>query len=140
MTSFDLRQVKLRPGEQLRDELQVELSPFDFGGQRYLPAQAQDSTLTIVKIADGTYVHFGKVALTTPENAGDIVNLGIVVGHDAAAVRGNSDLDQPIEYDRTQEYGHVERPGRRIEYQARNNQHQCAPWTDCHPGDAAGQQ
>src|ERR1700751_6057907 len=52
----------------------------------YLPAQAQDSTLTIVKIADGTYVHFGKVALTTPENAGDIVNLGIVVGHDAAAV------------------------------------------------------
>jgi len=37
MTSFSLRQVKLRPGEQHRDELEVELSAFDFGGQRYLP-------------------------------------------------------------------------------------------------------
>jgi uncharacterized protein len=37
MTSFSLRQVKLRPGEQHRDELEIELSAFDFGGQRYLP-------------------------------------------------------------------------------------------------------
>ena len=37
MTSFSLRQVKLRPGEQYRDELEVELSPLDFGGQRYVP-------------------------------------------------------------------------------------------------------
>jgi uncharacterized protein len=37
MTSFSLRQVKLRPGEQHRDELEVELSPLQFGGQRYVP-------------------------------------------------------------------------------------------------------
>ena len=37
MTSFSLRQVKLRPGEEYRDELQVELSAFAFGGQRYIP-------------------------------------------------------------------------------------------------------
>ena len=37
MTSFNLRQVKLRPGEQLRDELEVELAPLQYGGQRYLP-------------------------------------------------------------------------------------------------------
>jgi uncharacterized protein len=37
MTSFSLRQVKLRPGEQYRDELEVELAPLDFGGQRYVP-------------------------------------------------------------------------------------------------------
>lgn len=37
MTSFSLRQVKLRPGEQYRDELEVELSPLDLGGQRYVP-------------------------------------------------------------------------------------------------------
>ena len=37
MTSFSLRQVKLRPGEQYRDEVEIELAAFDFGGQRYLP-------------------------------------------------------------------------------------------------------
>src|SRR5882757_5916022 len=37
MTSFNLRQVKLRPGEQYRDELEVELAPLNYGGQRYLP-------------------------------------------------------------------------------------------------------
>jgi uncharacterized protein len=37
MTSFSLRQVKLRPGQQHREELEVELTPLDFGGQRYLP-------------------------------------------------------------------------------------------------------
>jgi quinoprotein relay system zinc metallohydrolase 2 len=52
----------------------------------HLSARAQDAGLTTVEIADGTYVHFGKVALTTPGNAGDIANLGIVVGHEAVAV------------------------------------------------------
>jgi len=37
MTSFSLRRVKLRPGEQFRDELEVELPSFEFGGQRYVP-------------------------------------------------------------------------------------------------------
>jgi uncharacterized protein len=37
MTSFNLRQLKLRPGEEHREALEVELSPFDLGGQRYVP-------------------------------------------------------------------------------------------------------
>jgi DUF177 domain-containing protein len=37
MTGFNLRQVRLRPGEQYRDRLEVELAAFEFGGQRYLP-------------------------------------------------------------------------------------------------------
>ena len=37
-------------------------------------------------MADGDYVHFGQVALTTPDNMGDIANLGIIVGQDAVAV------------------------------------------------------
>jgi uncharacterized protein len=41
MTSFSLRQVKLRPGEQYRDELEVELAPFELGGQRYVPVPEQ---------------------------------------------------------------------------------------------------
>jgi len=37
MTSFNLRRVKLRPGQAFADELEVELAAFDFGGQRYVP-------------------------------------------------------------------------------------------------------
>ena len=37
MTRFDLRQAKLRPGEEYRDEQEIALSPFELGGQRYLP-------------------------------------------------------------------------------------------------------
>ena len=37
MTSFSLRQVKLRPGEEHREALEVELPAFEFGGQRYVP-------------------------------------------------------------------------------------------------------
>src|SRR5262245_61077752 len=37
MTSFSLRQLRLRPGEEYRTELEVELPAFEFGGQRYVP-------------------------------------------------------------------------------------------------------
>jgi quinoprotein relay system zinc metallohydrolase 2 len=47
---------------------------------------AKASPFRIQQIADGDYVHFGEVALTTPENAGDIANLGIIIGVDAVAV------------------------------------------------------
>jgi len=50
-------------------------------------ARAQPvSPLAMKAVADGDYVHFGQVALTTPANAGDIANLGVVVGRDAVAV------------------------------------------------------
>ena len=38
MKSFSLRSVRLRPGEEYRDEIEVELQPFELGGQRYLAA------------------------------------------------------------------------------------------------------
>ena len=38
------------------------------------------------QIANGDYAHFGQVALATPDNAGDIANLGIIVGQDAVAL------------------------------------------------------
>ncbi len=37
MTSFSLRQVRLRSGEQYRDEQEVALEPLELGGQRYIP-------------------------------------------------------------------------------------------------------
>jgi uncharacterized protein len=55
MTSFSLRQVKLRPGEQYRDELDVQLSPLDYGGQRYLPVPAEvTAALEITRATTGT--------------------------------------------------------------------------------------
>ena len=46
----------------------------------------QGDALAVVLVANGDYAHFGQIALTTPQNAGDIANLGIIVGRDAVAV------------------------------------------------------
>jgi uncharacterized protein len=55
MTSFSLRQVKLRPGEQYRDEVEVELPAFDFGGQRYVPVPEKvPAALEITRANTGT--------------------------------------------------------------------------------------
>jgi uncharacterized protein len=66
MTSFSLRQVKLRPGEEHREELEVELTAFAFGGQRYVPAPekapadfaiARANTGTVFSLAFTTRLH-----------------------------------------------------------------------------------
>jgi uncharacterized protein len=37
MTSFDLRRLRLRPGEEHREAVEVELPALELGGERYLP-------------------------------------------------------------------------------------------------------
>ena len=37
MTRFPLRRLRLRAGEEHRDQALIELEPFELGGQRYLP-------------------------------------------------------------------------------------------------------
>jgi uncharacterized protein len=55
MTSFDLRKAKLRPGEELREALDVELPAFEFGGQRYVPVpETVASVLTVTRAVTGT--------------------------------------------------------------------------------------
>ena len=55
MTFFDLRRAKLRPGEEHREELEVELPAFEFGGQRYLPVPEQvPALLAIARAVTGT--------------------------------------------------------------------------------------
>ena len=55
MTSFNLRQVKLQPGEEYRDEVEVELPAFEFGGQRYVPVPDQvPAELVVVRANTGT--------------------------------------------------------------------------------------
>ena len=47
--------MKLRPGEQFRDELELELSPLEYGGQRYLPVPEQvPAELEITRANTGT--------------------------------------------------------------------------------------
>jgi quinoprotein relay system zinc metallohydrolase 2 len=49
-------------------------------------ANPTNNALAIQKIADGDYVHFGLVAMPTPDNAGDTANIGIIIGRDAVAI------------------------------------------------------
>jgi uncharacterized protein len=54
-TTLDLRTLKVRSGEQFRDELEVELEPFELGGQRYLTVpRAVPSEVAVTKAASGT--------------------------------------------------------------------------------------
>ncbi len=60
MRSFNLRQVRLRPGEEYRDEVEVELEPFELGGERYLPVPEQlPAELAITKASTGTVFDLG---------------------------------------------------------------------------------
>lgn len=55
MTSFNLRALKLRSGEQFQDEVEVQLSPLEFGGQRYLPVpEAVPAELRATQTSNGT--------------------------------------------------------------------------------------
>jgi quinoprotein relay system zinc metallohydrolase 2 len=49
-------------------------------------ATTTTTPLAVQVVAAGDYAHFGQIAVTTPENAGDIANLGIIVGQDAVAI------------------------------------------------------
>ena len=58
MTSYPLRQVRLRPGEEHREQVAVELEPFELGGQRYLPVPAAvQAELTIARATSGDVFH-----------------------------------------------------------------------------------
>ena len=55
MTIFNLRNVRLRSGEQFRDERELTLEPLELGGQRYVPVPEQvPAELTISRASTGT--------------------------------------------------------------------------------------
>ena len=54
MTTLNLRTIKLRSGEQFRDELEIELEPLELGGQRYLPVPHEvEAALTVTQATTG---------------------------------------------------------------------------------------
>jgi DUF177 domain-containing protein len=58
MTSFPLRRLKLRPGEEHHEEIAIQLEPFELGGQRYLPVPAEaPAQLTIARATSGDVFH-----------------------------------------------------------------------------------
>lgn len=55
MTTLDLRTLKVRSGEQWRDERQIELEPFELGGQRYVAVpQVVPAEVTVTRASTGT--------------------------------------------------------------------------------------
>lgn len=50
------------------------------------PVDAKEPPFALADIAPGVFVHQGQTALMTQDNAGDIANLGAIVGDDAVAV------------------------------------------------------
>ena len=66
MKAFSLRTLKLRAGEEYRDEIELELEPFELGGQRYVPvpdkvpaelAVSRASTGTVFELRFGIRLH-----------------------------------------------------------------------------------
>jgi uncharacterized protein len=63
MRSLNLRHVKLRSGEEYRDEIELELEPFELGGERYLPVPDKvPAELAIAKASTGTVLELGFTA------------------------------------------------------------------------------
>jgi len=55
VTTLDLRKYRLRSGESLRDEQEVEIAPIELGGQRYLVVPENvPAELTITRASTGT--------------------------------------------------------------------------------------
>ena len=60
MTSFNLRALKLRSGEQYQDEVEVQLTPLEFGGQRYLPVPEKvPAEFRVTRTSNGTLFELG---------------------------------------------------------------------------------
>lgn len=54
MTTFNLRNARLRPGEQFRDVQSVDLEPLDLGGQRYVPIpESPEAAITLTQTSSG---------------------------------------------------------------------------------------
>ncbi|MDE3026403.1 MAG: DUF177 domain-containing protein, partial [Acidobacteriota bacterium] len=55
MTTFQLRRLRLRTGEQLREQVEVEIEPLVLGGQEYRSEPARvPAGLTVTKASSGT--------------------------------------------------------------------------------------
>jgi uncharacterized protein len=55
VTTLNLRTLKLRPGEEYRDEHEIALEPLELGGERYLPVPEQvPGSVVVSRVASGS--------------------------------------------------------------------------------------
>jgi len=57
MTTYPLRRLRLRLGDEHRETVEIGLQPFDLGGERYLPVPAQASATFEAQRATGGDVY-----------------------------------------------------------------------------------
>ena len=63
MTTFDLRRARLRPGEEWREEIELELEPIVLGGQRYVPVPERvPAELRLTRASTGTVLELSFTA------------------------------------------------------------------------------
>jgi len=63
MRSFNLRQARLRSGEEYRDGIELELEPFELGGERYIPVPEKvPAELAITRATTGAVFELGFTA------------------------------------------------------------------------------
>jgi DUF177 domain-containing protein len=68
MTTFDLRKLRLRSGDQAREPVEIELEPLLLGGQTYEPqASPAPAELTVTRASSGTVLELAlDVSLAGP--------------------------------------------------------------------------
>lgn len=68
MTTFNLRQLRLRSGDQFRDRVEVEIAPLVLGGQEFAAEPALvPADLTVTKASSGTVMNLSfRVRLEGP--------------------------------------------------------------------------
>jgi uncharacterized protein len=60
MTHLDLRKVRLRPGEELLEEQEIEIAPLELGGQRYIAVPEKvPAELRLTRTTDGMLFELG---------------------------------------------------------------------------------
>jgi len=61
--SLNLRSIRLRSGEEYRDEIELELTPLEYGGQRYVPVpDTVPGQLVVSRASTGTVFQLRFVA------------------------------------------------------------------------------
>jgi uncharacterized protein len=53
VTSYSLRKLRLRTGEEQREEVEIQLEPFELGGERYLPVPPEAPAELVIDRATG---------------------------------------------------------------------------------------